>query len=853
MTSLRWISIAALLASAASSMAQPPAAPDAGVDGGTDVSDGGAADGGAANDGADGGEADGSAEGDAGAVDGESGEGGEGDSADAEGGTGGGAADAPDVDTSADADDPSLYELTEDELEGGDDGAVVAGEDADADDDTADADEGGVRDSDLRTRDVLAVGYRPEDVLRVGGGITLLDQEQLETMEYDDPHAVLLQAPGVYVRTEDGFGLRPNIGIRGTSSDRSKKITLMEDGVLFGPAPYAAPAAYYFPLMTRMTGVEIFKGPASLLYGPQTIGGAINLTTREVPTRSEGAFDLSFGRFLTRKIHLHWGTSNRWGGFLFEALEVGSRGFKELDETGASTNPSTGFSRSDFVLRGFLQTNPDAERFHRVDLRLGFGRERSDETYLGLTDADFVADPFRRYAASELDRMSWWRTSAVLTWRAELGEHVQLVTDVYRHDFDRSWLRFNGFGDSAVDPRQVLLSPTGARAIYYDILTGAQDTSSPAEEILLADNQRRYVSQGGQTRLRLDAQTGSLTHHVEVGLRFHQDEIEREHLAYRYAMTGGRLQAVDAAAATTTDNLGWAFAFAGYAIYRAEIGGLTITPGLRTEVIKTRLDDRASGETIENVNAVVLPGIGATYEVVDHLSLLLGVHRGFSPVAPGQPEEVEPELSVNYELGARYADPEEGRLIELVGFVNDYSNLTGQCGFSTGCSGDMLDRQFNGGSVLVWGLEAAGSWRFSVGRFSIPLRLSYTYTGSSFREAFESEDPTFGDVSEGDELPYVPAHQGQLQGGLEHEHAGFQVIGTYVSEMREQAGQGDAGERTDDYVMVDAVAWWQAIERLRIYVRGENLLNDQPIASRRPFGARPIRPFTVQIGAKVEF
>lgn len=850
MTSLRWISIAALFVSAASSMAQPPAAPDAGVDGGTDVSDGGAA-----NDGADGGEAVGTDDGDAGAVEGESGEGGEGETADAEEGADGGAADASDVDTSADADDPSLYELTEDELEGGDDGAVVAGEDADADDDddTADADEDDVRDSDLRTRDVLAVGYRPEDVLRVGGGITLLDQEQLETMEYDDPHAVLLQAPGVYVRTEDGFGLRPNIGIRGTSSDRSKKITLMEDGVLFGPAPYAAPAAYYFPLMTRMTGVEVFKGPASLLYGPQTIGGAINLTTREVPTRSEGAFDLGFGRFLTRKIHLHWGTSNRWGGFLFEALEVGSRGFKELDETGASTNPSTGFSRSDFVLRGFLQTNPDAERFHRVDLRLGFGRERSDETYLGLTDADFVADPLRRYAASELDRMSWWRTSAVLTWRAELGEHVQLVTDVYRHDFDRSWLRFNGFGDSAVDPRQVLLSPTGARAIYYDVLTGAQDTSSPAEEIILADNQRRFVSQGGQTRLRLDAQTGSLAHHVEVGLRFHQDEIEREHLAYRYAMTGGRLQAVDAAAATTTDNLGWAFAFAGYAIYRAEIGGLTITPGLRTEVIKTRLDDRASGETIENVNAVVLPGIGATYEVVDHLSLLLGVHRGFSPVAPGQPEEVEPELSVNYELGARYADPEEGRLIELIGFVNDYSNLTGQCGFSTGCSGDMLDRQFNGGSVLVWGLEAAGSWRFSVGRFSIPLRLSYTYTGSSFREAFESEDPTFGDVSEGDELPYVPAHQGQLQGGLEHEHAGFQVIGTYVSEMREQAGQGDAGERTDDYVMVDAVAWWQAIERLRIYVRGENLLNDQPIASRRPFGARPIRPFTVQIGAKVEF
>lgn len=744
--------------------------------------------------------------------------------------------------------DEALFVLTEEELEEADVSTSESSPVAEAADVDGDVDE-----SDLRTREVLAVGYRPRDVLRVGGGVSLIDDEALATMEYDDPHAVLLQAPGVYVRTEDGFGLRPNIGIRGASPDRSKKITLMEDGVLFGPAPYAAPAAYYFPLITRMTGVEVFKGPAALLYGPQTIGGAINLTTRDVPTRSEGALDLSFGRFLTRKVHFHWGTSNRWGGFLFEALDVGSRGFKEIDETGASYDPSTGFSRTDFVLRGFLQTNPDEEYFHRVDLRLGFGRERSDETYLGLTDPDFVADPYRRYAASALDRMKWWRTSAVLTWRAELGEHVQVVTDVYRHDFDRTWLRFNGFGDSAVDPRQVLLSPTGARAVYFDLLTGAQDTSSPAEEIILADNRRRFVSQGGQSRVRIDATTGALRHHVELGVRVHQDQIERDHLAYRYAMQGGSLRAIEVPPDTTTDNLGWALAFAGYAIYRAEIGGLTLTPGLRTEVIKTRLEDRATDETVESVDTVVLPGLGVTYEVVDRLSIVAGVHRGFSPVAPGQPEEVEPELSINYELGARYAFPEEGRLLEVVGFVNDYSNLTGQCGFSTGCAGDMLDRQFNGGSVLVWGVETAGSWRFDVGDFVVPLRLSYTYTGTRFRTGFESEDPTFGDVEEGDELPYVPQHQGQLQGGLEHERAGFHVVGTYVSEMREQAGGGSEGERTDDYVMVDVVTWWQTTERLRLYTRIENLLNDEPIASRRPFGARPIRPFLVSVGAKVEF
>jgi Fe(3+) dicitrate transport protein len=69
-------------------------------------------------------------------------------------------------------------------------------------------------------------------VSKLPGSGAYINKETLDAYAVTDIQRILSSTAGVYFVEEDGYGLRPNIGMRGSSSDRSEKITVMEDGVL---------------------------------------------------------------------------------------------------------------------------------------------------------------------------------------------------------------------------------------------------------------------------------------------------------------------------------------------------------------------------------------------------------------------------------------------------------------------------------------------------------------------------------------------------------------------------------------------------------------------------------------------
>jgi Fe(3+) dicitrate transport protein len=338
---------------------------------------------------------------------------------------------------------------------------------------------------------------------------------------------------------------------------------------------------------------------------------------------------------------------------------------------------------------------------------------------------------------------------------------------------------------------------------------------------------------------------------MDLGLRLHADDVGRLHTEELYDMQAGGLVCAGEDQITTTDSQASARALAAYVQEDLGYRGIHLIPSARLEVVQTSLDlvDETPQPATTRVN--VLPGLGLLSPLSDWVDGFIGLHRGYSPVAPGQPEEVLPELSWNYEAGMRLGRGE--RHGELVGFFNDYQNLTGQCSMSGGCGADSVDRQFNGGEVWIYGAEVVVGDRFLLpADLNLSFDLSYAFTRSRFQTSFTSDFPQFDAVAIGDSLPYVAEHQGALVLTLAHPRFEISSGVTAHSGMLDEAGTWPVTEQDiPPLLLADAAASVALGERLDLYLSGTNLGGSTAISSWRPVGARPVAPRQIMLGLKL--
>jgi Fe(3+) dicitrate transport protein len=294
-----------------------------------------------------------------------------------------------------------------------------------------------------------------------------------------------------------------------------------------------------------------------------------------------------------------------------------------------------------------------------------------------------------------------------------------------------------------------------------------------------------------------------------------------------------------------------------------EFGNWVLTPGLRYEDIeqkRTRWETR-DGRTLDpssredsnfrssrrNDTQVWLPGLGVLYSLNDSTTLVAGIHKGFT--APSNSPNVDEEEAINYELGLKF----QGKRIssEAIYFLSDYDNLLGECTASSGSDCDIGDA-FNGDAATVQGIELLISTDLSrTGSYGIPITFNYTYIDSEF-DSDVADTAFFGDVSEGDPIPYIPEHQFNLSVGLLKNKWSSYVNVNFVDAVCTRASC-DTFEKTDDSLTIDLSAHYAFSDSIGLYGKIENITGEEDILGRQPYGARPNKDRTATLGVRFNF
>ncbi|HEV2800460.1 MAG TPA: TonB-dependent receptor [Pyrinomonadaceae bacterium] len=675
----------------------------------------------------------------------------------------------------------------------------------------------------------------PEVVERIPGSVEVIEREVLELSRVLTSSEALRKVSGVNVRDEEGFGLRPNIGIRGLNPTRSTKVLLLEDGIPLTYAPYGDNASYYHPPIDRFESIEVLKGSGQILYGPQTVGGVVNYITRTPPEKTSGSITLIGGNRDYFNGHADFGTTLGNTGLLFDITRKQGEGARDQHRSGLS----------DF---NFKSVTSIGER-QALTTKFNFYRERSQVSYSGLTEAEYAADP--RGNPFFNDRFYGDRFGASATHAVVFNTNATLTTTLYGSYFRRHWWRQSS--NSAQRPNRLNVDP--------DCRSFADRNTTCGNEGRL----RKYYFFGVEPHLNVRHKLFGVRSETDFGVRAHYETQER------LQKNGDLPNSRDGVVAENNERRNQAYS--GFVQNRFLFEKFTITPGVRVEHVEfertNRLANAGRGVSGRTALTQVIPGLGVSYQPAAEWTLFAGVHRGFAPPrtediinnTTGGSIDLDPELSWNYEVGLRAA-PRRGLRFEATLFRMDYENQIIPATLAGGVGSALT----NGGSTLHQGAELTGridSGTLLRSSHNFYLRVAYTFlptakfTGTRF-----SNIAGFTNVSiEGNRLPYAPENLLNANIGYSHPSGVDALLeGVYVGRQFGDDLNLRTSPRADGQLgPIPGYAVWNAtfnynVEEWRstFFVTTKNLFDRTYIVDRSR-GILPSSPRLVQAGMKFRF
>lgn len=671
---------------------------------------------------------------------------------------------------------------------------------------------------------VDVIGNQAE-LLKTPSSATIIEQEELETSHVLTTNEALRKAPGVVVRDEEGFGMRPNIGIRGLNPTRSTKVLLLEDGIPLSYAPYGANESYYHPTIDRFERIEVLKGSSQVKFGPQTAGGVINYITPNAPEKFGG--------------HLSVTAGNR--DYLNTKINVGGKGvlFDYTHKQGDGARDNTNSNVEDLNVKVTKALNDN----HALTLRANWFSEDSQVSYSGVTQKEYqnFGGEYNPFNHDSFDTTRYG-LSATHDW--QINTNALLTTNFYYSYFNRDWWR-----QQSNTTASNVASGTGCAAFANARISGLATNADTCRGI--QGRLRTYNTYGVEPRLNITHAWGEL----ELGAKMHFEDQERRQVNGNSAVarTGTLVENNE----RKTD------AYSGFVSNRFDIGQFSITPAIRYEYIKNERTDRLTAANGKANLHEWIPSLGLAYNPHQNLTVFAGVHRGFAPPRTedlisnaGGSVDVDAEKSTNWELGFR-AKPTQQLNVEATAFYNDFKNLIAVGSVASNVA-------LSQGEATFAGLEFAGQYDFDNGFYS---RLAYTWLpvaeqDTPFRQV--SNNAIVGGSEAGNRQPYAPkntvtASVGYKVGGwntqLEAVHVGkqysdFSETGDVPNTALGLTGQ--FGEISSYTIINAALNYRYEPKKTTFFITAKNLFDREYIVDRTR-GILTGMPRLIQAGVRYDF
>jgi Fe(3+) dicitrate transport protein len=674
-------------------------------------------------------------------------------------------------------------------------------------------------------------GFR-DGVARVPGSVQVIDQKMLERSRVLTVNEALRKVPGVHARDEEGLGLRPNLGMRGVNPTRSTKVLLLEDGIPLAYAPYGDNASYYHPPIERFESIEVMKGSGQLLYGPSTVGGVINYLTPNAPGRMTSAVTLMGGNRRFFNGGASFGGSWKETGLITNYVRKQSDGARE----------STHADLHDLSVK--LQQTLTARQ--ALTVKTSYYAETSNLTYSGLTEAEYGAAPRSNPFRNDFFYVDRWGASVSHAYVLNSGTVV--TSNLYAMHFDRDWWRQSS--NSAQRPNDAADPKCGGMA---NLLTKCGNEGRV----------RSYDTWGAESRVRANLRSFGVRHELDFGGRFHQEDQKRIQL------NGDTPQARDGV--VVENNLRRNQAVSSFIQDRFSLGRLSVTPGVRVERIGFERINRLANNGIGVAGRIdrtqVIPGLGLTFDVGSETVLYGGVHRGFAPPrtediisnATGGAIDLDPELSWNYEAGARHQLGQWWQ-VEASAFRMDYKNQIIPSSLAGGAGATLT----NGGVTRQQGFELS-SRLDSAGRLGTRgnffSNVAWTWLPvAEFRGLRRSSLGGFGHISvAGNRLPYAPEHLLNASVGFTHRQGLTAMLEAVTTSgqfgddlnLTLPTANGQLGPIPGNTIWNTTINYEVESIRSTFFVTVKNLFDRQVIVDRTR-GILPGMPRLLQAGVRIE-